>query len=474
MLRLYGELFCAHLEVELKEVVLYRLSRDAVVRKHALQLFSSEASRSLSRRALRAERHEPNQSHTTLTHPLTPFTRSHQPRTQVRLSVVDNLLLAHALDSQVILLFDLRLNEKAAIAAPLPLRALASDGFGALYSPHWIFAAPRYVIDPQAGRAGTLELDLRAISASSIDTCCLLQFLLHRADGAEVILQVLCGALEQQESLATCARMFDVLSGAHAAATRAAADAAAEWADGSTTGDPPPGGLVSEALACMGARAPPSPPPSPQQLVQGVFEPVAAAIRREIPGGSADTRCRRRRHLIGAAVEYMASLDRYTLPPSDELSLLLVELFEAEESHFQICQLVQHNMLADSPALAAKLLELARPPTTSLALDMLARLGDTHALLGELIKQGELLGACRFIREQRLAQFPPRALLAMASSRAGEQPALLPAVIRFFEQRNQALRGSPAFLPEEGCDAFLDEARRRGVWRDKGSGWRAA
>lgn len=73
MLRLYGELFCAHLEVELKEVVLYRLSRDAVVRKHALQLFSSEASRSLSRRALRAERQEPNQSHTTLTHPLTPL-----------------------------------------------------------------------------------------------------------------------------------------------------------------------------------------------------------------------------------------------------------------------------------------------------------------------------------------------------------------------------------------------------------------
>ena len=235
-----------------------------------------------------------------------------------------------------------------------------------------------------------------------------------------------------------------------------------------------PGGLYQRRSPAWALALPPSPPPSPQQLVQGVFEPAAAAIRREIAGGSADTRCRRRRHLIGAAIEYLASLDRYTLPPSDELSLLLVELFEAEESHFQICQLVQHNMLADSPALAAKLLELARPPTTSLALDMLARLGDTHALLGELIKQGELLGACRFIREQRLAQFPPRALLAMASSRAGEQPALLPAVIRFFEQRNQALRGSPAFLPEEGCDAFLDEARRRGVWRDKGSGWRAA
>lgn len=132
----------------------------------------------------------------------------------------------------------------------------------------------------------------------------------------------------------------------------------------------------------------------------------------------------------------------------------------------QLCQLVQHNVVADSPTLAARLLELAPQysPAAPLALDMLCRLGDAHALLAELIRQGELLGACRFIREHRLTQCPPRALLAMASMRADKEPTLLAAVIRFFAQRNQALRGSAAFLPEEECDAFIDEARVRGLW----------
>lgn len=43
-----------------------------------------------------------------------------------------------------------------------------------------------------------VELDLRAIAASSIDKCCLLHFLLARVNGREVILEVMRTALDDQ------------------------------------------------------------------------------------------------------------------------------------------------------------------------------------------------------------------------------------------------------------------------------------
>ena len=110
----------------LAQVFLYKLSKDAVVRKHALQLYSTE----------------------------------------VRLSACDNLLLVHTLDAKVVMLFDLRINAHSAIAAPLPLRLLSADGFGPLYSVHWIYATPSYIIDPQATSAAACSAARQALRLS--------------------------------------------------------------------------------------------------------------------------------------------------------------------------------------------------------------------------------------------------------------------------------------------------------------------
>jgi hypothetical protein len=120
--RLYSMIFCVHVEPDLQQVFLYQLYKDFVVRKYALQLYSS----------------------------------------QVRVSVIDNLLLVHALDAQVVLLFDIKINSQFAITAPLPLALVAADGFSSLYSPHWSMSSPDYVVDPQAGRVGQLALSLEA------------------------------------------------------------------------------------------------------------------------------------------------------------------------------------------------------------------------------------------------------------------------------------------------------------------------
>ena len=135
--------------------------------------------------------------------PLTPPRHSPPPRPRLRLS-------------QVCLIFDLRINQQYPITAPLPLGTVASDQFSPLYSPHWTFAAPDLVVDPQAGRVGQLRIDLHTIVRSSIDKACLLQFLLARTHCADVILDVFGKSINEQEELPTLARMFDLVHAAYA------------------------------------------------------------------------------------------------------------------------------------------------------------------------------------------------------------------------------------------------------------------
>ena len=89
-------------------------------------------------------------------------------------------------------------------------------------------------------------------------------------------------------------------------------------------------------------------------------------------------------------------------------------------------------------------------------MDMFRRLGPlgNDALMSCLLERGKLLAACRFIRSQRLLNYPPRPLLAAACAHR-DHASLFPAVFHFFRQRNEVWRGSPDFLPEEDCEEFV-------------------
>ena len=108
--------------------------------------------------------------------------------------------------------------------------------------------------------------------------------------------------------------------------------------------------------------------------------------------------------------------------------------------------------------LAYRLLSLEQkyPPCADLAMDMFRRLGPLgrDALMSCLLERGKLLAACRVIQKQRLLSYPPRPLLAAATT-SPESDSLFPAVFRFFRLRNEVWRGSPAFVPEEHCDEFV-------------------
>ena len=99
---------------------------------------------------------------------------------------------------------------------------------------------------------------------------------------------------------------------------------------------------------------------------------------------------------------------------------------------------------------------------------MLRRLGKpAHELIMQhLLAKGELLAACRFTRHQRLINYPARPLLAAAAASGSKET--FNSVFSFFQQRNEVSHGSPAFLPEEGCDDFVR------MWTDDVEAMRAA
>ncbi|KAA6415277.1 MAG: hypothetical protein FRX49_13639, partial [Trebouxia sp. A1-2] len=86
VLTMYGRIYCAHIDYRQQRLALYRFYKDAVILQHSYAIFSQH----------------------------------------VELSVHDNVLLVHHLDSSTVLLLDVRARSNRPIAAPLPL-TLATD-----------------------------------------------------------------------------------------------------------------------------------------------------------------------------------------------------------------------------------------------------------------------------------------------------------------------------------------------------------
>jgi hypothetical protein len=453
--RLYDMIFCVHIETELEQVHLYQLFKDFVVRKYVLAVYSRKA----------------------------------------QVSVSDNLLIVHALDSKVALIFDLRINTQYPITAPLPIATVAADGFSPLYSPHWSLAPPSYVIDPQAGRVGLLELDLHTIARSSIDKACLLQFLLTRTYSGQVIMDTFAKSIEEEEGLSVLARMFDLMhavvarnllqrrafgrggaSTPHATPTATtSAGPTISTSDDAVTGMPDVAALhiVSPELTPVrtphsssstpGTSAPMSErtlvggrhemegPPDSDTFVAYVFEQAIKKLR-----SPADAKEPRRRYLLAALTEYLHSRQQHALPLDERAGNLVLSMLEAQRSYYQLHQFVQYHLVPDSMDLAYRLLSLEPeyPPAAELALDMFKRLGPlgSDALTGCLLERGQLLAACRFIRSNGLKTFPPRPLLQAAAAR---KDGIFAAVFNFFRQRNEVWRHSPHFLPEEQCEEYV-------------------
>ena len=370
------------------------------------------------------------------------------------LSVVDNLVVVHHQGSKTSMIYDVSFGgsisgtvmKHNAVLAPLPVAptiinvrektgsktpsprvlhdqtmASSDDSITSiapeLYSSKWIFFQPNIVIDAQYGVIWLLKLNLTAISNMMTDKCNVIQLLLMRNGGKDVIIDVCRECLEpgRQANLALLGAMFDQLNHAYKSL-------------GGSANDLTPGRRYRNAL---GQR----------EVYTQVLVPFSD--RADMPY----------HYLVAVTIEYIRSLHKFSITVEHFLFELVMTVLIENKCFYQLHQFLQYHIICDSKPLAMLLLskELVYPPATQLAMDMFKRLGTADSeIIDILISRGQILSALRFVKSSgKIDTVSARVFLEAAANE--DDRMLFYTVYKFFEERNLRLRKRKDFPADEQC-----------------------
>ncbi|KAK7791013.1 hypothetical protein R5R35_007906 [Gryllus longicercus] len=385
------------------------------------------------------------------------------------INVVDNLIIVHHQASKTSMLFDINLpgesdgfvtyHQPVAPAQPikpfslrLPI-ATASQVLSEpaqlkceLYSPNWVVFQPNIVIDAKLGCLWYVELRLQPMVELIQDRCLLVDFLMQRRDSKAVIIKVLQNILEPTEKnrgyLVVISELFDHLNDVYRSFLEVEMQ--------SQMGMPASSGLsVSPAKPTVPVAPKASVVIDQADLYTHVFSHFADYKDEENNGGG--------KFIVWILLEYIRSLTDYHIPVQHYLHELVINSLVHYKAYYQLHQLLQYHVVSDSKPLACLLLSLENlyPAAHQLALDMLRRLSTANEEIIEvLLSKQQILPALRFVRSTgSVDQVSARKFLEAA--KATEDPTIFYSVYRFFEQRNQRLKGDPAFSKGEHCEAYI-------------------
>lgn len=383
-------------------------------------------------------------------------------------NVVDNLIAVHHQASKTSMLFDINLAGEfdgfvkyhqpvtsLRPIKPFSLRLPLATGSQMLvepahincelYSPNWVVFQPNIVIDAKLGCLWYINLRLEPLVKLIQDKCLLVDFLLQRKDSKPVVIQVLQNILEPIEQnrshLVVIAELFDHLNDVYRSFLEV--EMQSQMATPASTG-----------LSVSPAR--PAAPVLPKALVAidqsdmytNVFSRFADR-RADMAGGG--------KFVVWVLLEYIRSLTDFHIPVQHYLHELVINALVQHKAYYQLHQLLQYHVVSDSKPLACLLLSLENlyPPAHQLALDMLKRLSTANEEIIEvLLSKQQILPALRFVRSVGVVdQVSARKFLEAAKS-TGDS-AIFYAVFKFFEQRNQRLKGSTTFGKGEHCEMYV-------------------
>ncbi|CAN0191691.1 unnamed protein product [Rangifer tarandus platyrhynchus] len=161
--------------------------------------------------------------------------------------------------------------------------------------------------------------------------------------------------------------------------------------------------------------------------------------------------------VIAVLMEYIRSLNQFQITVQHYLHELVIKTLVQHNLFYMLHQFLQYHVLSDSKPLACLLLSLESfyPPAHQLSLDMLKRLSTANDEIVEvLLSKHQVLAALRFIRgiggHDNIS-----ARKFLDAAKQTEDHMLFYTIFRFFEQRNQRLRGNPSFTPGEHCEEHV-------------------
>ncbi len=288
-----------------------------------------------------------------------------------------------------------------------------------LYSSKWIFFQPEIVIDAHFGVIWKLKLNLVSLSNMIADKCALIQLLLMRSGGREVIIDVCKECLEpgRQVNLAVIGAIFDYLNNAYKINGGSGSD---------LTG--------KKYRNAIGQR----------EMYTLVFAPLS------------DKPDMLSSFIVATVIDYIRSLNKFQIPVEHVLFELIMNILIDNKSFYQLHQFLQYHVICDSKPLAFLLLskELVYPPATQLAMDMFKRLGTADGeIMDILISRGQILSALRFVKGLDTVDSVSARVFLEAAANEDDQM-LFYTVYKFFEERNMRLRKKAEFPPDEQCQQY--------------------
>ncbi|XP_066482521.1 regulator of MON1-CCZ1 complex isoform X1 [Tiliqua scincoides] len=372
------------------------------------------------------------------------------------LNVVDNLVVVHHQDTETSIIFDVRLKGEfdgtvTLHQLVLPARSIQPYQIPAagpasvtsqlpvpckLYSSSWIVFQPDIIISASEGYLWNLQVKLEPIVNLLSDKGKLMDFLLQRKDCKMVILSVCSQMLSEPDrgSLGVIATVFDKLNHEYKKYLEAEQNYNMALETGQSRSNPPPKRPIRTQAVIDQSDM--------YTHVLSVF-----TEKKEAP----------HKFIISVLMEYIRSLNQFQIAVQHYLYELVIKTLVQHNLFYMLHQFLQYHVLSDSKPLACLLLSLESiyPPAHQLSLDMLKRLSTANDEIVEvLLSKHQVLAALRFIRGIG-GHDSISARKFLDAAKQTEDEMLFYTIFRFFEQRNQRLRGNPSFTPGEHCEEHV-------------------
>ncbi|XP_064433882.1 regulator of MON1-CCZ1 complex isoform X4 [Mirounga angustirostris] len=371
------------------------------------------------------------------------------------LNVVDNLVVVHHQDTETSVIFDIKLRGEfdgtvtfhhpvlparsiqpyqIPMAGPAPVTS-QSPVPCKLYSSSWIVFQPDIIISASQGYLWNLQVKLQPIVNLLPDKGRLMDFLLQRKECKMVILSVCSQMLSESDraTLPVIATVFDKLNHEYK-----------KYLDAEQS--------YTTALEAGQSRSSPllKRPVRTQAVIDqsDMYTHVLSVFtEKDVP----------HKFVIAVLMEYIRSLNQFQIAVQHYLHELVIKTLVQHNLFYMLHQFLQYHVLSDSKPLACLLLSLESfyPPAHQLSLDMLKRLSTANDEIVEvLLSKHQVLAALRFIRgiggHDNIS-----ARKFLDAAKQTEDNMLFYTIFRFFEQRNQRLRGNPNFTPGEHCEEHV-------------------
>ncbi|KAB0378643.1 hypothetical protein FD755_010221 [Muntiacus reevesi] len=354
------------------------------------------------------------------------------------LNVVDNLVVVHHQDTETSVIFDIRLRGEFDGSVTLHHPVLPARSI----QPYQIPAAGPAPVTSQSPvpcklcYLWNLQVKLQPIVNLLPDKGRLVDFLLQRKECKVVILSVCSQMLTESDraTLPVIATVFDKLNQEY----KKYLDAEQSYTMAMEAGQSRSGPLLRR-------------PVRTQAVVDqsDMYTHVLSVFteKKETP----------HKFVIAVLMEYIRSLNQFQITVQHYLHELVIKTLVQHNLFYMLHQFLQYHVLSDSKPLACLLLSLESfyPPAHQLSLDMLKRLSTANDEIVEvLLSKHQVLAALRFIRgiggHDNIS-----ARKFLDAAKQTEDHMLFYTIFRFFEQRNQRLRGNPSFTPGEHCEEHV-------------------